>query len=99
LQESASVVCDYGAAGVALAAGDLDRAGILLERLVKQYPYSYLYQALGDYYQGIGEDKKALRYYFSALRTTDNAQERQITKQKIRQTADDVSSVSESDLQ
>ncbi len=76
-------VCTYGQAWLSLVLWQKDQAKHALLYLAKNYPQSYIFHSLWDYYYQIGEESKAKQYYIKAISMPHNNYEESTLKTKL----------------
>ncbi|MCF7834825.1 hypothetical protein K9M48_02095 [Candidatus Gracilibacteria bacterium] len=78
-----SDICIYGQAGQDITLFNREAAKDKLLYLAEKYPQSYIYHALGDYYNIKKDLQKAKTYYIKAVSSTTSETEKNIVRTKI----------------
>jgi len=83
LIKSEEDVCIYGHAWLLFLLHDYDQAKSKLLYIAKNYPQSYIFHTLGDYYYQVGDLGKAKQYYIKATSMPHGDYEETILKEKL----------------
>ena len=76
-------ICIYGNAGLLFLMNDFEEAKSKLLYLAKNYPQSYIFHTLGDYYFQANDLWKSKQYYIKAISMPHNDYEETILKNKL----------------
>ena len=76
-------VCSYGDAGLLMLMGYHQEAKNKLLYIAKNYPQSYIFHSLGDFYAQQNDLDKAKKYYIKAISMPHNNYEESVLKNKL----------------
>lgn len=83
LPQEDQYICDYGRAGQLLFRQEIQEAGRVLEQLIPYITKSYVYAALGDYYDRIDQQSLAQEMYTKAINKAVDEDLRSRTQEKL----------------
>lgn len=83
LPQEDQYICDYWRAGELLYRQNIQEAGRVLEQLIPYITKSYIYAALADYYDRIGDTVRAQEMYTNAINKAVDEDLRNRTQEKL----------------